>query len=160
MARNEQDREDLLSEATALVERIEIVPAGQETPVVIGFRSNGAASIYFGGDPVYHFTSSGSLRRTFIDGLLYKSVNGSLVSLRRERTEQAVQLVRHELTSVEQSHALDALKNRLESLRQAISSQSFEMIGQVPDGADLIGRIEEWLAQLVNVGIAQSPGVS
>ncbi len=160
MAREEQEREDLLREATALVERIEIFLADQQQPVMIGFRSNGAVSIYFGSDPVYHFTSNGELRRAFIDGLLYKSLNGKLLSMRRERTEHEVQLVRHQLTNTEQAQALDALKNHLESLRQMIASRSFEVTGQVPDDADLIGRVSQWLAQVAEVRIARSPGVS
>ena len=160
MAREEQEREDLLREATALVERIEIVSEVQDAPVVIGFRVNGAASIYFGDDPVYHFNSNGELRRAFVDGLLYKSVNRKLVSMRRERNEHEVQLVRHELTSTEQSQALDAVNNRLDSLQRTISSQSFEVTGQIPEGVDLIGRAGQWLSQLADIAIARSPGVS
>ena len=48
MARHEEDREDLLAEATALVERAELVVEGAAESVVIGFRRDGCASIYCG----------------------------------------------------------------------------------------------------------------
>lgn len=160
MARQEREREDLLREAKALVERIEIVVTDQDPPVVIGFRSNGAASLYFGGDPVYHFNSTCELRRAFIDGLQFKAVNGRLVSLSRKRTQHEVELVRHELTGTEQAQALANIRSRLDSLRRAIASQGFEVIGQIPEGADLIGRVSQWLSQLGGITIARSPGVS
>ena len=70
MARDESDREDLLREATALVERIELAPAdaADDEHIVAGFRRDGALSIYFGADPVYHFNSAGELRRAYCDG--------------------------------------------------------------------------------------------
>ena len=47
MARQESNREDLLREATALVERVELhVPAFEE-PIVVGFRRDGCASFLF-----------------------------------------------------------------------------------------------------------------
>src|SRR5687767_14012240 len=112
MAREESNREDLFREATALVERIELVPklakstastitAGDE-PIVAGFRTDGALSSFFCADPVYQFNAAGELRRAYCDGLLFKAVNGRLVSLRRERNEQEVQLARHELSDIEQ----------------------------------------------------------
>ena len=53
MARQEQEREDLLREAVALVERIEVQTAREQGTVVIGFRRDGAASVYFD-DPDGH----------------------------------------------------------------------------------------------------------
>ncbi len=84
MARDEQDREDLLREATALVERVELAPTDNEAGehIVIGFRAGGAASVYFGGDTAYHFNSDGELRRAYADGLLYKADIGRLTSTR------------------------------------------------------------------------------
>ncbi len=63
MARHEEEREDLMRDAKALVDRIELVVPGFEEPVVVGFRTNGAASFYFGQDAVYHFNSQLELRR-------------------------------------------------------------------------------------------------
>ena len=45
MARREQDREDILAEATALVERVELQIAGETDPIVVGFRRNPATAL-------------------------------------------------------------------------------------------------------------------
>ena len=73
MARRESDREDLLREATALVERAELTIEGFDEPIVVGFRRDGSASFFFGADPVYQFNTAFELRRAFVVGLLYKA---------------------------------------------------------------------------------------
>ena len=80
-----QDREDLLAEATALVERIELDVDEMDESIVIGFRPSGAGSIYFGPDAAYHFTSHNRLRRAYANGLLYKAEKRRLISLDRRR---------------------------------------------------------------------------
>jgi hypothetical protein len=72
MARDETKREDLLAEATALVERIQIVSQSAGT-ITAGFRANGALSLFFDEDPAYHFNSAGELRRAYCAGLLIKA---------------------------------------------------------------------------------------
>ena len=57
MAREEHARENLIAEATALVERVELLLAGLPEPVVAGFRPDGSASLFFADDPVYQFNS-------------------------------------------------------------------------------------------------------
>src|SRR5512138_3714273 len=101
MSRHESDREDLLREATALVERVELSVAGMTENVVAGFRRDGAASFFFGADPVYQFNAAGELRRAFVGGLLYKTDRGKLVEMRRERTAEAVELRSRQLDAVE-----------------------------------------------------------
>lgn len=159
MARDEHEREDLLGEATALVERIEVIVPDSDEPIVIGFRDNGAASIYFGSDPAYHFNSSGQLRRAFVEGLLYKCENGQLVSMRRQRTPSEVQLIRHELTSEEQSKTIDLLRKRLIRLLASINRDDYTIAGQEPKSVDVIGRCESWLDQRNEISIASSPRV-
>ena len=63
MAREEQDREDLLREASALVERAEVALADGATRVVLGFRRDGCASFYFGSERAYQFNTDDALRR-------------------------------------------------------------------------------------------------
>src|SRR5688572_18570527 len=65
MARQEQDREDILREATALVERVELLIPEFPEPIVAGFRRDGSASFFFGADPVLQFNAQGKLRRAF-----------------------------------------------------------------------------------------------
>ena len=97
MAREEHNREDLLAEATALVERASLRLDGFAEEVVVGFRRDDSASFYFGADRVYQFTSEGALRRAMIAPLLYKAEQGRLIALERHRTADAVEMVRREL---------------------------------------------------------------
>src|SRR5687767_7509073 len=99
MAREETDREDILREATALVERVELLVPGCAESVVMGFRRNGSASFFFGADPVYQFNTSGELRRAFVTGQLIKADRGTLAAFDRHRTETEVQFVRRDLNA-------------------------------------------------------------
>src|SRR3954451_8705906 len=112
MARDESNREDLLREATALVERIELIPNGaaDNRHIIAGFRRDGALSIFFGEDPVYQFNAAGELRRAYHDGKLLKATRGRLAALKRARTEHEIQLVRHELSGAEQAEFLSRME--------------------------------------------------
>ena len=159
MARDEQDREDLLREATALVERIELAPTDTEAGehIVIGFRADGAASVYFGGDPAYHFNADGELRRAYADGLLFKAEKGSLVSLERVRTGNEVQLLRRPLPDAQQTDFLTAMQARLRALAEQTANDALVTIGQMPADADVHGRALAWLSNTSAVQIARSP---
>ena len=148
MARHESDREDILREATALVERAELLIPGESEPVVIGFRSGGAASIFFGGDPVYQFNSQGELRRAYVGGLLYKADQGRLVELRRERTEGETALLRHELSDAETGELLGAAKTSLLAMAAHLRQDVASVDRQIPASADIVPRIVAWLDRL------------
>lgn len=158
MARQEHEREDLLREAVALVERAELRVAGWSETVVIGFRREGAASVYFGAEPAYHFTSDGALRRAYAHGLLYKAEHGQLASMRRQRLTGEVQLIRHDLTEVETVEFLQQVETRVAKLRDRLRAGQFELVGQEPGAGDVVGRIARWLdaLQLPPV-VARSP---
>src|SRR3954469_16416273 len=123
MAREESGREDLLREATALIERIELRPRTtdlsiaasnlSDEPIVAGFRRDGALSIFFGEDPVYQFNAGGELRRAYFSGKLLKATRGRLVALERVRTEHEVQLMRNELLREEEVEFLNQMENCL-----------------------------------------------
>ncbi|MCH8923097.1 MAG: hypothetical protein IIA67_08125, partial [Planctomycetes bacterium] len=132
MSRAEQDREDLLAEATALVERVELSLSEADDHVVVGFRRHGCASVFFGPDPVYQFTSDDKLRRAFVGGLLIKAEAGRLFSLDRQRGSGEVRLVRHELTDDESSQLRSEARARLRSLHEAIVADRHQTIGRVP----------------------------
>src|SRR4051794_11750471 len=138
MARNEADREDLLREATALVERIELTIAGFNEPIVCGFRRDGSASFYFGADPVYQFNAAGQLRRAFLAGRLLKAERGRLIALRRERSQQEIALVRDELAAEAQAALLADLGRRLERLEQTLQAGDYSVHGEVPPGGKII----------------------
>jgi hypothetical protein len=158
MAREEQDREDLMREATALVERIEFRVEAKS--VVVGFRRTGAGSIFFEADPAYHFNGAGELRRAFVDEVLYKSEGGRLIGLRRERTASEVALVSHALPATEAVRFLSDLQERLESLRTAIDDHCATVVSQIPAEGLLTDRVTRWLATLDKpIRIADSPRV-
>jgi len=160
MSRQESDREDLLREATALVERVELSAAGWDEPIVVGFRRDGSLSVFFGPDPVYQFNAAGELRRAFTSGLLYKAERGGLVALRRERGEREVALVRNALTAEETTDFLNAAHRRFTELAAALGRGSFTITGQVPIDANVITRVQEWLATLPrSIPVAPAAGL-
>lgn len=158
MAREEHDREDLLREATALVERAELqIPAFTE-PVVIGFRRDGCGSIYLGADPAWHFNTQNELRRAYVDGRLLKAERGRLASLERRRAEGKVQLLRHDLNEEETSAALARLHDAVTQLSRSFDSGTFQVIGQASENVEIVARIRNWLTSLPSPAqIAQSP---
>lgn len=160
MPRAEHDREDLLREATALVERAELHVAGCDAPVVVGFRRDGSFSVFFGGDPVYQFNSAGQLRRAYIDGQLYKAEQGRLVELRRERTPTQTMLIPRQLEADEESAVLAVAGRQLARLGSDLEEKQFTIAGQTPPDADLVGRICHWLAaNSTNKPIAARPHI-
>lgn len=155
MAREEEDREDLLREATALVERVELAVDGIADHVVIGFRRTGEVSVYIGADPALHFNGRNELRRAYVEGRLLKAERGRLVSLTRERSAAKVALVRHEFNAAETVALLTDVAGRLEELRIVLSGASFRVVGQVPEDRDVVARVRDWLASLeIPVAIA------
>jgi len=161
MARQEQDREDLLAEATALVRRVELnVPACGDA-VVIGFRRDGEASFYLDPDTVYHFNASGQLRRAYCEGLLYKAQRGRLISLDRQRRDGQVQLLRRELSVPQQATFLAKLAGQLRQLQVELSAGRFDVRGQVPDGEDIVGSAVSWLSESADSpDVAGAPGIA
>ena len=169
MAREESNREDLLREATALVERIELMPLDATgatsddltpgAPIIAGFRRDGALSIFFGPDLVYQFNAAGELRRAYINGLLYKATERRLASLGSRRTQHEVQLVRHELTDAEQTKVLATMSTRLSELLTLIDSDEFKVNGQQPPETDILGRLRTELKHHAKRQIATRPNV-
>jgi hypothetical protein len=160
VAKYEQPREDLLAEATALVERIELALPAESANVVIGFRNIGAASLYFGEDPAYHFNAAGELRRAYLDGQLLKAERGQLITMTRQRHAGGVQLHSRALTAAESKDLLDALSRRVTALERNLADGCFQIVGQVPSGADVVARAHRLLADLAaGISIAPSPRV-
>lgn len=160
MAREEQDREDLLREATALAVRAELAIEGEQEPVVVGFRGD-AASIFFGADPVYHFNAQAALRRAFSQGELFKAERGRLIRLRRRRTPQQVELLSRELSGEETQAFLSDMSARVQRLRSALEQGRYRVHGAVPSTGAALSRIAQWLAGLPpRVQIAETPYVN
>jgi hypothetical protein len=167
MARDESSREDLLRQATALIERIELIPhatgpSAASNPligehIVAGFRQGGALSIFFGEDPVYQFNAAGELRRAYCNGKLLKANRARLVTLERVRTEHEVQLVRHELSTQEEAAFLSQMEQHLRGLSWLINANSIEVVGQVPADGNVLSRLKEHLATHDKPRIAMRP---
>jgi hypothetical protein len=158
MARDESSREDLLREATALVERIELVlPTDDLQHIIAGFRRNGAFSVFFGEDPVYQFNVAGELRRAYCDGKLVKAIRGRLAAMQRVRMQHEVQLVRHELSREEEAVFLRQMNERFRHLSELINANQLEVVGQVPSGVDVLSRLKKCLAAHDKRKIAAKP---
>jgi hypothetical protein len=160
MSRRESDREDLMREATALVERAELAVDGLGESIIVGFRRDAAASFYFSPDTVYQFNAAGELRRAFLDGLLYKARHGRLISIRRERRDDVVALISSELSSEQAAALLTGLQELLLRLQTALASGSYRLVAQVALDADVAGRICHWLTTLPpHIAVARVPNL-
>jgi hypothetical protein len=159
MAREEADREDLLGEATAYVERIawELAePDLDRSTVFAGFRPDGAASFYFDSDPVYHFNATGELRRAFYQGRLIKAERGRLVGMQRKRSEAEVSLVSTEFSADESTTFCQRATRDLSTLLAALQNHRAKLAGQVPAGAPIEQRVIGWLVTHPAIVVAKS----
>jgi len=146
MARQEQDREDLLREATALVQRVEFRLSDQSDSIVIGFRRDGSGSMFVGSDPVFQFNKQNELRRGFLNGKLIKAENGRLFELTRVRTANEVQLRRRELNPTETLKYTELFCDKARQILAAIAQDEFTIVGQVPENVNIAASAARWLA--------------
>lgn len=162
MARQAEDREDLLRDATALVPRVMLRLAihGISCEVFAGFRKEGALSLYFDSDPVYHFNSREELRRAFVGNSIQKAEKGKLYVWSQERTTAEVTMRSRPLTSAEQQDFGRQLVERIGHLRDAIQANQFELIGQFPVDGDAIGQLKRWLGEFQEFKVASEAGVN
>ncbi len=159
MSRNESDREDLLAEATALVRRVELQVDGELEPVVAGVRDNGRLSIYFGGEPVYHFDETGRLRRAFADGCLYRTQETTLSRMNRERTESSTLLLRHDLNETELAQFLAEMRDRLSQLMSALQNDHTKLLRSVPTNDDFRPELENLIQQILHSDSPLAPTI-
>ena len=161
MARESQDRENLLRDATAFVTRVQLrVPiAGVDSEVFVGFRANGAVSYYFDQDPVYHFNQHGELRRAFSAGVLIKADQGYLATWQRQHRQGEVAMLRQDMSATEQNEFCVTAKQRLAELLQALTTNSYTLAGQVPESCDPIRQVIAWLEQQQQIQVAKAPNL-
>ncbi len=145
MARQDGPREDLLAEAVALVERMEVMLASRE-PVVVGFRKDGCASFFFDQDPVYQFNTAGELRRVYHAGLRYKADDRKLVALEPHRETNEVAMVRREISPDGTTALLEEAERRLDVLQASLAEGRFTLVGRVPAEVEVARRAIAWLA--------------
>lgn len=159
MSRQESDREDLLAEATALVRRVELQVDGEQEPVVAGVRAAGQLSIYFGGEPVYHFDDAGHLRRAFADGCLYRTQGTTLSRMNRERTESSTLLLRHDLNETELVKFLADMQGRLNQLMSALQNDHTTILRSVPTNDDFRPELANRIHQILNSDSPLAPAI-
>ena len=145
VAREEHDKEDLLREAIALVERVEWEVEAFPDSIVAGFRRSGAVSFFLGADPVFQFNENDQLRRAYVDGKLIKADRGNLASLNRVRAENQVQLRRTDLTPEATADLLSRIDAGLDMLQSQLETDAYEVVGEVPPTADVTDRVLSWL---------------
>ena len=159
MARQEADREDLIAEATALVERGEFAIAGDKQAVTAGRRRNGGWSIYFGSDPCYHFDEAGRLRRAFAEGKLYRTQGHTLAELERVRTADATELRRRDLSIEELKAFLINATQRLEQLRQQLQSGQVHSTRSFPEQCEVGSILRAALERILNPALRLAPAI-
>ena len=157
---HEGQREDLIRTATALVQRVELAVDGFPDLLVIGFRRDGAASLFVGEDPVYQFNARGELRRAFQAGKLVTAESGRLVELTRQRADNRVDMLRQELTDLQQDQFLSQLRQTLDKLHRALQQNQYRVTGQVPADQDVVRQASQWIGQLPDtIPVAQAANV-
>ncbi|TWT30584.1 hypothetical protein [Blastopirellula retiformator] len=160
MATSEEDREDLMREATALVRRGEYVAPQEIDVVTIGYRRNGALSIFFGQDPVYQFNDVGQFRRGFVDGDLLKADGGRLVQMRRERDAAQMTLVSTPLGDVAQAELIVKMEWRLSELAESIEEDVATCSAVIPEDANPASEFLAWWRDTqMKIEIASAPNV-
>lgn len=160
MARQEADREDLIAEATALVERGEFAITGHDEPITAGRRRTGGWSIYFGSDPCYHFDESGRLRRAFAAGMLYRTQGHTLAELERVRTADASELRRRDLSREELERFVTDVRHRLERLDTAMRDGSLSCRRCVPPDSPIGELLENALGALLATPLRLAPPIA
>jgi len=161
MAREIHEREDLLRDAKALSPRVQFeieTSMGKET-IFAGFRLNGALSLYFESDPVYHFNSSHQLRRAYVEDRIIKAETGRLIAMTRKQSQVSSELIRHEMSDAEKYCFCQTFDAHLEQLREALQEKKYTVTGQVPEDVDAINRLQSWVEEFIEVTIADSPRV-
>ena len=141
MARHEDNREDLFAEATAYDRRAEVIVGDSDQPILFGEKADGAWSIYFSADHVFHFDATGRLKRAFVDGRLYRTQGDTLAELSRERLKDVTVLRRRDLQNLERDRFIASLRIRLTALLTASERGELRILRERPPYSDPITRL-------------------
>ena len=168
MAKQEVDREDILREATALVNRVELEVSGcaDGDSIVFGFRECGSLAIYFGAEPVYQFNANHALRRAYHQGCLLKAVDCLLVSMRRKRQDGKLQLLSTPWDEEKTQEFIEQVRRDMFQLVEAIEVGEAQVIGFVAVEQQMTAKILttqfcQWCnAHLLDLQVARVPSVS
>ena len=148
MARNEGDREDLLAEAVALTRRIEIQVHSESSNLVIGFRTTGWLSIYFGQDLMYQFDEVGRFRRGYAAGKLYRTQGKTVAQMQRQRSATETTLARQDLNTQQLTAFQKRVHDKIRSLQALLVSGDFAVLRRIPD-EDIIPEVIAFQDQIL-----------
>ncbi|MEC7501226.1 MAG: hypothetical protein VX970_05820 [Planctomycetota bacterium] len=150
--------EDLLADATALVQRAKLELPPENDPVVFGFRNNGALSLFFDPEVAYHFNEQHQLRRVFLHGERYKAEQGRLVCVTRIPGLRNVRLESTPIKPPQLKHILSVLDEQLRDLEALLKDGNYRIIGQVsPSGNNIVERLQNCIPEMMRHQIALSP---
>ncbi|MCR9198137.1 MAG: hypothetical protein NXI04_05810 [Planctomycetaceae bacterium] len=155
MARHEHDKEDLIADATVLVDRAEYrLPRGilDGCLVTVGFRDSDQLSVYFEQDPFYQYDADGRLRRGLEDGYLYRSQTQTLARMHRERDRNQTMLIRHDLTTDELAAFRQRMRTRITGLADVLASASVTRGRHVLVSDDFEERLQQRLVTIMELG--------
>jgi len=150
MARHSSDKDDLMAEVIALSPRVALLLPGIDAEIIAGRRSDGRWSVFFGGDPVYHFDAQNRLRRAFFAGNLYRSQGTTLARLSRHMTPAETVLLRHDLDPAELTAFLQNMRCDLARLAEALNSGKFTVQQSIPDDANFLPEFTSHLGHALN----------
>ncbi len=159
MARQSSDKEDLMAEVVTLSPRVALLIPGLLDEIIAGKRTDGRWSIFFGGDPVYHFDSQSRLRRAFLDGNLYRSQGATLARLTRQPTPTATVLLRHDLEAAELADFLQRMRLQLARLAAAIKLGTVAIQQLIPPTADFLPELAQHLNLVLNAETPLAPAL-
>jgi len=159
MDRSLENDEDLLADATALVERAKLELPTMNDPFVFGFRTNGALSLFFEDAAAYHFNRRNELRRIFLCGKRYKAQEGQLLSVDRIPQTRGVRLQSAVLDPEQTKKMLCRMNQRLDALDSLFAAGRYRIIGQIPKQGGIIARLHKRIPELLQNRIAQAPHV-
>jgi len=167
VSRQQQNKEDILREATALVNRIEIKfsqKAVSKESVFVGFRRDGAVSFFFGAEPVYQFNTRHEFRRGYCKGAMLKADNGKICNLTRVREGDQLVLLSRDYSDEQTAEFLEEMKHALLVLYKEIRGGQWSILGAVVEAGtaeELLNRVADWLeTHTSELQIADTPNVA
>jgi len=158
LARHETDKEDLIRDATALVERAEIICEGWSAVITIGFFRDGRCAVYFDQDPFYQYDCRGLLRRAFDSGLLYRSQGSTLAQINRRRTTSGnsgkgtVMLCRRDLSGAEVRQFGERMTLHINRLHKSIEPGEYSLCRAVTSDGEVPARTLPMLKAVLQHG--------
>ena len=159
MAKHSSDKDDLMAEVNALSPRVAILLPGIDAEIIAGRRSDGRWSVFFGGDPVYHFDAHNSLRRAFFAGNLYRSQGTTLARLTRQSTPAETVLLRHDLDKAELTTFLHHMRCDLARLAQSLNSGNYTVRQTIPIDVNFLPELTSHLIHVLNCVCLLAPAL-